>query len=220
MATDAEYHYDSLIIGNDLNAVQLALKNKSCLLLNSYPRIHSYDRASPGEDFLEEQWAEATYKLYNLGLCPFSGIKSIRIDEEKKSVKVYTDTPGLHHVKYEDICILDYENVYGVEFNRNLVNYRVVDWFDCQGLYKLEFEEIKTEDQFVNLIKFFKSTRIDGNQKYLDLLCESYLSEEQLKNFDYSDTMVRLKVEDLLRKRGLNKVKMRLWKRDVYPVYK
>ena len=75
------------------------------------------------------------------------------------------------------------------------------------------------DDKFVNIIKLFKPRRIDGNQKYLDLLCESFLTESELKSFDYSDTMARFKTTELLEKRGIKKVKMFLWKRDIYPVY-
>ncbi len=96
----------------------------------------------------------------------------------------------------------------------------MIDWFDCQGLYNLDFDEITTEDKFVNNIKLFKSLRIDGNRKYLDLLCESFLTDIQLKNFDFSDTMARFKVADLLKKRGVVKPRLSLWKRDIYPIYK
>ena len=114
----------------------------------------------------------------------------------------------------------DAENVEGASLDRELLHYRVVDWFDCHGLYDLDFDEITTDDKFVNIIKLFKTRRIDGNQKYLDLLCESFLSDKQLKSFDCSDTMARFKAIDLLRKRGVDNPRMSLWKRDVFPVYK
>ena len=113
-----------------------------------------------------------------------------------------------------------HENVEGVSLDRELLHYRVVDWFDCQGLYDLDFDEITTDDKFVNIIKLFKTRRIDGNQKYLDLLCESFLTDKQLKSFDCSDTMARFNAIDLLRKRGVDNPRMSLWKRDVFPVYK
>ena len=220
MSTDADYFYDSIVIGNDLNAVQFALKNKSYLLLNSTPGIHSYDRPPSGNHSLEEEWASSVYGLYQMGLCPFAQIKSLRIIEDEKIVKVFAESEKSYRIKYNKIHILDLENVYGTQFTRELVNYRVIDWFDCQGLYDLGFKEITTKDNFVHKIKLFETRRIDGNQKYLDLLCESFLTDSQLKDFDYSDTMVRFKVTDLFKKRGINKIKMSLWKRDIYPIYK
>jgi hypothetical protein len=86
-------------------------------------------------------------------------------------------------------------------------------------LFDLDFDEIQTEDDFVNKIKLFKTPRIDGNNRYMDLLCESFLTEEQLNNFDYSDTMVRLKTEHMLQEKGIKKLTMKLWKRSIYPIY-
>ena len=116
--------------------------------------------------------------------------------------------------------IYDDENVEGVSLNRKLSHYRVIDWFDCKGLYDLDFDELTTKDKFVSKIKLFKTLRIDGDQKYLDLLCESFLTEDQLKSFDYGDTMARFKVKDLFKKRGVVEFRMVLWKRDIHPVYK
>ena len=116
--------------------------------------------------------------------------------------------------------MFDDENVEGMRLDRKLTCYRVLDWFDCQGLSNLNFNEIVTEDKFVNRIKLFKTQRIDGDQKYLDLLCESFLSEDQLKSFDHSDTMTRFKVTDLLKKRGVENPRMSLWKRDIHPIYR
>ena len=80
--------------------------------------------------------------------------------------------------------------------------------------------QIISDDDFVSRVKFFKSRRIDGNQRYLDLLCESFLTDSQLKSFEYSDTMARFKIRDMLKKHLNKKVTMSLWKRDVYPVYR
>jgi hypothetical protein len=151
---------------------------------------------------------------------PFSDkVNNLRVYPEEKLLKVFTDR-NVYTVRYEKLQMYDDENVEGDSLERELLHYRVIDWFDCQGLYNLDFDEITTEDKFVNNIKLFKSLRIDGNRKYLDLLCESFLTDIQLKNFDFSDTMARFKVVDVLRKRGVDNPRMSLWKRDVYPVYK
>ena len=122
-------------------------------------------------------------------------------------------------VKYKNLYLYDDENVQGLSLNRTLLHYRVVDWFDCSGLYDLDFDEIITDDKFVHKIKPFKTRRIDGNQKYLDLLCESFLTAKQLKNFDYGETMARFKVISFLTDNGVKNPTMTFWKRDIYPVY-
>ena len=213
MDVDVDFEWRDVVIGADLDAVRLAYDNKYFLIKNRAPYHHSYESA-------EEIWAEKTYQLYDLALVPFTDKSNkIRIFPEEKLMKVFTDH-NVFVIKYENLHVLDDENVEGFSLNRELLHYRVVDWFDCQGLYDLGFDEITTDDKFVYIVRLFKTRRIDGDQRYLDLLCESFLTDNQLKNFDYSDTMAKFKVLDLLEKHGVKKAKMSLWKRDIYPVYK
>jgi len=202
-----------VVIGSDIDAVKFAYDNKYFLIKNREPYHHSY------ED-IEEIWAVMLYELHNDGLAPFADkCRNIRVSAEDKIVKVFTER-NTYTIKYDKLHMYDDINIEGLSLNRELVHYRVIDWFDCQGLNDLDFNEIVTEDKFVNRIKLFKTQRIDGDQKYLDLLCESFLKEGQLKNFDYSDTMTRFKVTDLLKKRGVENPRMSLWKRDIHPIYK
>ena len=208
-----DYEWGTVVVGADLDAVRFAYNNKYPLIKNRVPHHHSYEDA-------EQEWAEKIYQLYEMALVPFTDkSKNLRIFPEKNILKVFTDR-NVFVVRYENLHVFDDENVEGFSLDRELVGYRVIDWFDCQGLYDLDFDEIKTDDKFVNKIKLFKTRRIDGNQKYLDLFCESFLTQEQLKSFDYSDTMARFRAEDLLAERGHDRIRMSLWKRDIYPVYK
>ena len=213
VTVDADFKWKNVVIGADLDAIEFAHDNNFFLIKNRPPHHHSYENT-------ENIWAEKSYELYNLGLAPFvDKASSIRITPEEKLIKIITHKSAFT-VQYEELHLFDTENVSGVSLKREVVHYRVIDWFDCKGLYDLDFNEITTEDQFVNKIKLFKTLRIDGDQKYLDLLCESFLTEDQLKSFDYSDTMARFKVADLLKKHGIDKAQVVLWKRDVYPIYK
>ena len=208
----ADFLWKNVVIGADLDAVEYAHSNNFFLIKNRMPRHHSYEG-------IENVWAEKCYQLYVLGLSPFMDkAASIRVFPDKKLIKIFTQK-DVFTILYEKLRLFDTENVSGVTIQRKLKHYRVVDWFDCKGLHSLSFDEVKTGHKFVNRVKFFKTLRIDGDQKYLDLLCESFLSEEQLKSFDCSDTMVRLKAAGLLKKHCGREIEMRLWKRDVYPVY-
>tara|TARA_R110002074_G_scaffold323665_2_gene493988 strand:+ start:56 stop:697 length:642 start_codon:yes stop_codon:yes gene_type:complete len=213
MAATVKFLWKNIVIGADLDAVNFAHKNNYFLIKNRAPYHHSYEN-------VEEDWANKCYRLYQLGLCPFTDkVKNIRVDPDKKSLKVTTQET-LFSVEYENIHIFDTKNVLGISAKEETKVYRVLDWFDCQGLGSLGFDEIKTKDNFVKTVKFFKTLRVDGAQRYLDLMCESFLTEEQLKSFDYSDTMARFKVADLLKNNGALNPKMVLWKRDIYPLYK
>jgi hypothetical protein len=212
-AAVVDFEWKDVVIGADLDAIRFAHDNSYFLIKNRLPQHHSYEN-------IEEEWAEKLYRLHDLALVPFTDkSNNIRFFPEDKLIKVFTDH-NVFVVRYKNLHVYDDENVEGFSLNRELLHYRVIDWFDCQGLYNLDFDEIVTRDKFVHKIKLFRTRRIDGHQKYLDLLCESYLTGKQLKSFDYSDTMARFKVTDLLEKHGLNRTNMLLWKRDIYPIYK
>lgn len=212
MGAAADFIWEDVVIGADLDAVEFAYDNKCFLIKNREPYHHSYEG-------LENLWAEKLYNLYGLGLIPFiDKINNIRVLPEDKLIKVFTERNAFN-IQYENVYIFDFENVTGVKTDKTLLHYRVIDWFDCRGLYGLDFDEIITNDKFVQKVQFFQSRRIDGNQKYMDLLCESFLSEDQLKSFEFSDTMARFKASDLLKKHGASNVRMTLWKRDIYPIY-
>ena len=213
MSAGVSFNWKNVVIGADLEAIEFAYDNMYFLIKNREPYHHSYEEK-------EEAWAKKLYELYSLGLSPFTDkVSSIRVDSQEKTLKVFSDNQSWT-ISYENLYQYDDVNVEGNKLEREILHYRVIDWFDCRGLYDLEIEEIITEEHFVNKIKFFKTLRVDGDQKYLDLLCESFLNEDQLKNFDYGETMARFKIAEVLFNRINKKVDMSLWKRDIYPVYK
>ena len=206
----ADFVCAQVVLGAELAAVDFALDNSALLIKTREPHYHSYQSE-------EAEWAEKIYKLGMQGLVPF-GDKLVKIRVEDDILRVICDN-NTYSIRYEKLRVFDDENVEGFSLDRQTCLYRVVDFFDCRGLFDLDFDEIQTEDNFVNKIKLFKTPRIDGNNRYMDLLCESFLTEEQLNNFDYSDTMVRLKTEHMLQEKGIKKLNMKLWKRSIYPIY-
>ena len=209
---DVDFKISNVVIGADIDAVRFASDKKYFLIKNREPYHHSYEG-------IEEEWAQRIYSLYDQGLMPFTDkVRSLRVDQKANTIKIFLKQ-GVSVIGYDKLHVLDLENVHGLQHGRELINYRVIDWFDCQGLYDLDVHTVKTNDEFVQTVGFFKSKRIDGNQKYLDLYCESFLTKEQLKSFEYSDTMARFKVAELLKKYTPREASLTLWKRDVYPRY-
>jgi len=49
-------------------------------------------------------------------------------------------------------------------------------------------------------VQFYLSDRVDGNTDKKDLFTTSFLSGEQLQDFEYSDTIVKFKLLDILQK--------------------
>jgi len=68
---------------------------------------------------------------------------------------------------------------------------------------KHEVDYIRTNDDFVREIWFYSSDRIDGNTPVKDACAVSFLSETQIADFDYSQTMSRFKVIHEMEARGM-----------------
>ena len=75
---------------------------------------------------------------------------------------------------------------------------KVEDYFEVNRGCVHDLWNLQLESEFVNYVQFYLSNRIDGNQEKKDLVTVSYLTDEQLRDFDFSDTMVRFKIEDIL----------------------
>ena len=73
--------------------------------------------------------------------------------------------------------------------------------FNSGGKHEIDF--IYTGDDFVSEIWFYSSDRIDGNTPVRDACAVSKLTESQLRDFDYSETMARFKVLKIMKDNGM-----------------
>jgi hypothetical protein len=64
-------------------------------------------------------------------------------------------------------------------------------------------DEIELEDSFIDRVIFYPSDRPDVHSATRDLVAVSYQSDEQLRNFDYSDTMTKFLIEKEMNSLGI-----------------
>ncbi len=210
----ADFHWPQLTIGNTIDAIRFAITNKTYLLFNSFPTFNSYDLfrdLSP----VEETWANLVYDAWNQSLVPFPGaLEKMRVHGD--TLTAHTKNGGVYNISFEHINLFATKNVFGIEecFSKNFQHNRVVDWFDVVqgGTTPCGFD--LSLDDSVQRISFYESSRIDG-RTYYDLYCVSHLTDEQLLNYEYSDTFVKFKII----KSAQKKLNLSLWKRDVFKVY-
>ena len=209
----ADFRWQDLVIGSCAESIRFAHKHKFFLVKNTAAPYHSYEG-------VQEEWAAKVYELYNIGKSPIvEKVTNIRINPEQKSLRVFTEYEHFV-IKYDTLHLFSVDNIFGLEeeTETELTGYRVLDWFDVRGMGTHDVDEIALENDFIKNIRFFKTCRLDGDQPYKDLVCESFLTEKQLKSVDFTDTMARFKTLSILEERGLGKPELRLWKRDVYPI--
>ena len=83
----------------------------------------------------------------------------------------------------------------------NIVTYVMIILRSIVEAYEVDF--IHTNDDFVSEIWFYSSDRIDGNTPVRDACAVSKLTESQLIDFDYSETMARFKELKIMKDNGM-----------------
>ena len=81
--------------------------------------------------------------------------------------------------------------------------YLCYDWIALNRGGKQEIDYIETKDDLVREIWLYPSDRIDGNTAIKDACVVSLLEQEQINNFDYSETMARFKLMHEMEARGM-----------------
>lgn len=208
---------EEITIGGNLNAYIYANEKNTHIIHNTLDNVYSYDtngfsydlgigspfkEGSKTEDLLDA----LSYKLAFNGKAPFADkVSSIRL-EDNKTLKVTTHNARVFRVKYNKLRIFDTTNLFDLPFETEKVTkgFRVFDWFDVHHGTKHEFDFI--EDNNSNLVKkirFYISSRAANECSLKDLVAESYLTNQQLRDPEYSDTYARLKVLSMMKKAGI-----------------
>jgi sporulation protein YlmC with PRC-barrel domain len=214
----ADFVWPDVTIGNTIDAVRFAIKNKTCLLLSGFPVVGSYELLPGLKISREEVWAEAVYQAYNMSLVPFSDkIKSIRISDNR--IQVFTKTEKKYTIYYENINLFSLNNVSGLEsdFDKVFCYNKVIDWFDVRSGGEESFDFDIPPDSVIQSIDCYPSKRLDG-QRYYDVYSVSYLSDAQLTSYEYSDTYIRFMIQKYAKLTN-KEINLELWKRDVGKVY-
>jgi len=212
-----EYFYDKIVIGGGLNALLFSYYNNiPCIFVRPeapfrFDMFHDkVDLSSLGADSAcskLELWQRLIFILSLSGLLPMSSkADSISIKENK--MKVITENSRLGRFEFRNIIIFDDHKIKGLPPIRKqeIGKCRVVDWFDVRTGMEHDHDILQTKDSFIKEVIFYPSERF-GNQKTerirKDLVAISYLDENQLNNFDYSDTMAKFKIIQMMKDAGI-----------------
>ena len=149
-------------------------------------------------------WERLLFLLSLEGKAPLSTLcTSLRCS--RKSLVCSNDYAKIAEVNYNECYYFGDGNCTGIRSTETLANptYVCYDWIAFHRGGKHETDLIETEDDFVNQIWFYPSDRIDGTTKVKDACVVSRLTDEQLSDFDYSETMARFKALAEMESRGM-----------------
>lgn len=207
------YQYDTMVIGGGLSATLYSYYNNlPCIYISGAPPFR-FDVLEEGsllgseETNMLEIWRKLNFILGVSGKSPMGGkVSSINISDNL--LKAPTHNSRMGRFEFKKLIIFDDQGVFGLPSIRNqkIGKSRVLDWFDVRSGMEHDHDFLETEGNFIQKVIFYPSDRF-GNQKSgrvrKDLVSISYLDEGDVKDFEYSDTMARFKILQMMKDAGI-----------------
>jgi len=222
------FEYDKVVVGGTLTAMARAFKEE-CPILFTCPQPPSrFDFVDPKLDLsiLKIPNENKTLTTFNKKLLvgPQKRLlweRLLFLLSLRGHVPLSNLCYHMRHVDNNIVCSNEYSKIMEIKFNECLYfndpnttgfvqktkfdsdTYLCYDYiaFNSGGKHEIDF--IHTGDDFISEIWFYSSDRIDGNTPVRDACAVSKLTESQLRDFDYSETMARFKVLKIMKDNGM-----------------
>ena len=209
------YQYDTIVIGGGLNAKIYAYYAKCPCICGNYTSPFRFDmlqeevvQGLPGQNKNSLQsWETLNFILSLSGQLPM-GDKATSLNIRDNVIKSTTKDSRLAKFEFNKLVVFDDTNVYGLPLikEKKIGKSRVLDWFNVRSGMEHEYDLLETQDGFIRKVIFYPSDRF-GNQASgrvrKDLVAVSFLEEDQVKDFEYSDTMARFKILQMMKDAGI-----------------
>jgi hypothetical protein len=204
------YQWDKVIIGGDLRSLLYAVAHNCPVIFVEPSPPFQFDVFEEGLDFTRfgfseddepnqlEVWERLMFLCGLLGLLPISSsAESIRI---KNDLLVVT-TKNLRVVKAEfnKLLVFEPDQIKSLPevIKSEKKSSKVIDWFNVRYGCRHDIDYILFEDNFIKELYFYPTERSD-NKTLKDAVAVSYLKEDEISGFDFSEVMARHKVEHLM----------------------
>ncbi len=211
-----EYFYETIVIGSGLNALLYSYYSAlPCIFVE--PAIpFQFDVLEGSFDFSflglegsnkEIIWQRLITALSLGGQLPMSD-KTEAISIQDNKLKAVTSNSRLGRFEFNKLVIFDDRGVRGLPPIRRqeVGKSRIFDWFHVRSGMEHNHDSLDTEDDFIQKVIFYPSDRF-GNQTSgrvrKDLVAISYLDQDQVSDFDYSDTMAKFKITQMMKDAGI-----------------
>ena len=185
---------NNVTIGSSLKALQWAYQNKTKLIINKLIFPRPFDPLH-----IQNSWALLYYKLMMEGnIIGGDYVNAVKIDDDL--IFVVCKNNVINKIKYDEAFIFNDENIIGLsEIKQKIDRYTVVDTMSSVSfVFKDDGFYLDTGDELVSEVHVHKK-HINSP---ISIWTVSHLAEEQLQNFDFSDTMAKFKTEAILKESG------------------
>ena len=153
-------------------------------------------------------WEMLTTAMSLGGLCPISD-KATNMSISENVLKVIVSNSKMVRYEFEKLYVFDDHLTTGLSAKEIDLEptLRVLDWFDVRSGMEHSHERLQSDTDFVKEVLFYPSRRFgsqtSGRRTRKDLVAVSYIPRGELDNFEYSDTMAKFKVSDMMKVAGI-----------------
>lgn len=222
------YEHENIVVGSSLIAVMFAFENGYPMVFTEAQRPFRFDFLEPGIAYENLKvpdnkttittfqgdvelgtpkyllWERLMFLLSMDSKVPLSNLCHT-IRNEEQSVSCFNEYSKIAELRYDKCHYFGDGNAYGFVSKKDLAekNYICYDWVAFNSGGKHEIDYIKTDDNFVNEVWFYPSDRIDGNTAVKDACVVSLMTESDILDFNYSETMARFKLTHEMEQRGM-----------------
>jgi len=227
---DHIYEYDEIVIGNTLSSLIYSYFNNAPVFFVDAKKPFMYDffrekdkveklQVSPTSFRMEGPaltkivgnpkyliYTRLNFVLSMAGQIPLANkARSLRIEGDNH-LKITTEESKVINVKFKKARVFDNTSIRGLGAPKKEKDlFQVIDWIDVKSGAKHDYDVILTADNFIKEVYFYPSVRIPGsvasNKK--DLVAVSYLSKDQITDFEHSDTYAKFKITHLMKDAGI-----------------
>jgi len=221
--------YEDIVVGSDLRAALFAFNNNLPIFFSEPRRPFRFGFLAPNIDLgcvkltrgalteltnitevkivglrAELLWERLMFLLNLDGKVPLANLcSSMRYDGEHLICS--NEYSKIATLNFSNCFYFGDDNISGLVKEKELANptYTCYDWIAFNSGGKHEVDHIWVGDDFVKEIWFYSSDRMCGNSPVKDACVVSTLTQDQLADFDYGETMARFKMISEMEKRGM-----------------
>ena len=221
--------YKDIVVGSDLKATLFAFNNNLPIIFSQPRRPFRFDFLAPSTSLgcvkltrageldltrtngvkvvgsrAERLWERLMFLLNLDGKVPLANLcTSMRFDGEHLICS--NEYSKIGTLNFSNCFYFGDDNISGLVKEKELANpaYTFYDWIAFNSGGKHEIDYMWVGDDFVKEIWFYSSDRMCGNSPVKDACAVSTLMQDQLSEFDYSETMARFKMISEMEKRGM-----------------
>ena len=201
------YQIDKIVVGGCLSSLLYAFYNNASVIFTETKKPFMFDnidlrdikhfKAPRGVKIPQVELWEGI--LFNLGLngkLLTSDLARVIRLEEDNTLKITTEHSRMARVKFKELIIFEPEQVSGLmPFLESAEDKHVViDWFNAKKGAKHTKNYLSFDDDFLKEVWFYTGDRVP-NPTYRDCVVRSYLTRGQISDFDYSEAIARISLE-------------------------